>query len=204
MRFSFLLFISTLLGCPSADKSADTSAVAADTAGGDTDDANWWEVDDTGGGDLQDTGKTDDGKPDDGDGKESEDGWSGYIFTESWTGAVDFLYSGADGSVACEMTFTLTDITEAEDCSECDFAVSAVFGDVEVTTDTGACDELLALEGVSRGFGHGLSVLAEYEGVTYYDLRINEDGESWADGDGYSAVVDSEAGEVWVFGSKGK
>ena len=123
MRFSVFLVASTLLGCPSADKSADTSAVAVDTASGDSGAANWWEVDDTGGGYIEDTGKTDDGKPDDGDdGKESEDGWSGYIFTESWTGALEFLYSADDGSVACEMSFELTDITEAEDCSDCAFA----------------------------------------------------------------------------------
>ena len=66
------------------------------------------------------------------------------------------------------------------------------------------CDDLLALEGVSRGIGHGQSLIGEYEGVTYYDLLINEDGESWVDGGGYSAVVDSESGEVWVFGAKDK
>ena len=204
MRFSVFLVASTMLGCPSADKSADTSAGAVDTAGGDSGSANWWEVDDTGEGYVEDTGKTDDDKPDDDGGKESEDGWSGYIFTESWTGAVEFLYSADDGSVDCEMTFTLTGITEAEDCSDCAFAVTVVLGDVDVVTDTGVCDDLLALEGVSRGIGHGQSLIGEYEGVTYYDLLINEDGESWVDGGGYSAVVDSESGEVWVFGAKDK
>ena len=200
MRSSILITIALAVACSSGKSEVDTAG-SGDT--GDAEEDNWWETDDTGGGDMGDTGKPDDGKPDDGD-KEATEGWTGFISLESMEGIVFYSATDASGAETCGLYYELYELTAAEDCASCQFAVTSVLSEVGIETDAGGCDEVMDLEGLNLGFGHGSTELLEYEGVVYYTLLISEEGEDWeVDEDGYSAqMVDEEGEPFWTFGNK--
>ncbi len=201
---NILILIALAVACRSGKSEVDTADSSGDGDGtGDSGEENWWETDDTGEGEIDDTGKPEDEKPDDGE-KEASEAWTGYISLESMEGVILYSAVDASGLETCSLYYELLNMTDADDCTSCQFAITSELSEVLVETDAGGCDETMDLEGLNLGFGHGSEMIGEYEGVAYHTLFISEEGEDWEEEEGgYSAEMEDEDGEpFWTFGIK--
>ena len=172
---------------------------------------NWWEED--GGGEAVDTGSTggttgttdkpDDAgdKPDDTGDKPEDDGekdaYTGEIDTAAGTGTFSYERIQESGE-NCNLSYPVLSATAVETCGECSFAWALELGEVTITNDAGGCGDFGSYSNTSRHFGQGSSLLAEYEGLSYYYLYESADGTSWTNNGGFSWNTDTS----WSFGSK--
>ena len=169
---------------------------------------NWWE---TGAGDTtgntNSDGSTDMGdKPDTGDKEDAgdkpeddgeKDGLTGSVDTTTGTGTLTYTKIQASGE-DCMLSYPILSATAQESCESCSDAWALELGDVSITTDTGGCGDFGSLSNTTRYYGQGSSVLADYEGITYYGLYESADGASWMDNGGFAWTT----GNTWNFGTK--
>ena len=168
---------------------------------------NWWEDeagDTTTGTDATDTtdDKTDTGdKPEDSGDKPEDDGEKdnllGEVDTSTGTGTLSYIKTQASGE-DCELTYPILSATAQDSCDACSSAWALELGEVNITIDAGGCGDLGTFSNTTRYYGEGSTMLAEYEGVNYYELYESADGVSWMNNGGYAWTT----GSVWSFGSK--
>jgi hypothetical protein len=177
------------------------------TACGSDEDAasdNWWEED--GGGTAADTSSgsgttsTGDKPADSGDKPEDDgekDGYTGKIDTSAGTGTFNYNKTQTSGE-NCDLSYPVLSATALETCDACSFAWALELGEVSITTDTGGCGDFASYSNTTRYYGHGSALLAEYGGISYYELYESDEGTSWMNNGGFSWTTDAS----WDFGSK--
>lgn len=182
-----------------------TACGSEEAASGDED--NWWdnEAGDTSTGtDATETNddKTDTGdKPEDSGDKPEDDGekdsFTGEVDTSTGTGTLSYIRTQASGE-DCALTYSILSATAQDTCDACGSAWALELGEVNITTDAGGCGDYGTFSNTTRYYGESSTLLAEYEGVNYYELYESDDGVSWMNNGGYAWTT----GSVWSFGSK--
>ena len=181
---------------------ACTACGSEENANGD----NWWDED---GGDTtaDTTGTTDDDKTDTGDKPEGsgdkpeddgeKDGITAMVDTETGTGTFSYTKIQASGE-DCALSYPVLSATAQDTCDACSDAWGLELGEVSITTDTGGCADFASLSNTTQYYGHGSTLVVEYEGISYYELHESADGTSWMHNGGFAWMT----GSVWNFGTK--
>ena len=173
-----------------------------------TDEDNWWEdgasdtTGDTSSGTSDTTTDTGDKPADDGDKPETEDdgeknNLTGQVDTSTGTGTLTYTNIQTSGE-DCALTYPILSATAQETCDACSSAWALEVGEVSITNDTGGCGEFSSFSNTTRYYGEGTAMIAEYEGVNYYELHESSDGTSWMNTGGYTWTT----GSIWNFGTK--
>ena len=154
--------------------------------------APWWCIQDAAPSDalLVDAGKPELDKPDGGDkpGGEKNSGWSGTI---NANGATYSFARFNDVAQTCGLSYEITELSDAEDCANCERAVDGVLGPVEIDIDEGGCGDAAERSGEMVGFGHSSALNDDGKNA----LKMRKDG-GWFDlAGGSSGIFDEE----WLF-----
>ena len=174
---------------------ACTACGSEEDAGGE----NWWDED---GGDTttDTTGSTDDKPEGSGDKPEDDgekDGYMGQVDTSAGTGTFSYNKTQTSGG-NCDLSYPVLSATALETCDACSFAWALELGEVSITTDTGGCGDFSSHSNTTRYYGQGSTLLAEFEGISYYELYESGEGTSWMNNGGFSWTTNA----TWDFGSK--
>ena len=188
----FLLFIAC-----SNNKSTTNSEEAEDVS--------WWETEDNdASSDDKDKEDYDDEDKEDYDDEDKEDfgEFSGLTFeaeisTDDGLGHFEIEFVGEDES-SCSSEHEVVEAQTHTACASCDFAWELTLDSGNPVGDSDACAELEDFNEAVLVYGHSTTLIAEYEGISYYELETYNDGDWAQEENGYSVIE----GNTWYFATK--
>ena len=109
--------------------------------------------------------------------------WLAAIQTDLSAGTIDYVYTDDGGAGSCQLQVTLEALASVDSCDDCSRAASMTVSAVSVISDEGACDLIsdpITTKGSVLAFGQSTASLGEYEGIEYFELLQEKDGDEVA------------------------
>jgi len=119
------------------------------------------------------------------------------ISTDDGLGSFVFTFVGEEES-SCSSEHEVLEAQTHTPCSSCDFAWELTLDSGSASGDSEACAELEVFSDAVLVYGHSTTLIAEYEGISYYELETYDDG-SWSQEEGGYSFLD---GSTWYFATK--
>ena len=190
-----LIFLS-LTACSNSKSTTDTEEV---------EEAAWWEEDyDEASSDEEDKEDYDDEDKEDYDDEDKEDfgtsaglTFEASISTDDGLGTIVFSFVGEEDS-SCSSEHEVVEAQTYTPCGSCDFAWELTLDSGDPVGDSNACAELDEFSEAVLIYGHSTALIADYGGISYYELETYVDGTWGQEESGYS-IID---GSTWYFATK--